>query len=127
MPTGSKFIQLGPAVWKARWDRVVSVGVSGVPGLERRAGLRSMAFRMGLGDGSQVLCTAITMSFNGDCGLIPCQVVGMRRTGERAGGQYQGIYPERVLPAAAESREGKGLLVGKLTRTQEHHRGSVEG
>lgn len=40
----------------------MSVGVSGVPGLERRAGLRSMAFPMGLGNGSQVLCIGMTMS-----------------------------------------------------------------
>lgn len=59
--------------------------------------------------------------------MIPCQVVGMRRTGERAAGQYQGIYPERALPAGVGLREGKGLFVGKHRKAEEDHRGFVEG
>lgn len=34
----------------------------------------------GVGEGSQAPCTGTPNSFNGDCGLIPYQVVGMMRT-----------------------------------------------
>lgn len=85
-------------------SRVESGGISVVPGLERKVGLRPMGFGMGLGEGSQAPCTRILNSFNGDCRLIPCQVVGMRRTGSGAGGQDQGIHPES--PQESSCRKG---------------------
>lgn len=74
-----------------------------------------MGIAMRWGAGSQAERTEICNSFNGDGGLNPHQVVGMRRTGSGAGGQDLIFHPESPMDSSCRIGQGKVLVAWNHT------------